>query len=51
MVSDDRENIRRLRGGWFPRRDARWYWWVIADAMVLAGVVRRWAERKVRRRR
>jgi len=41
------ENLKRLRGGWHPRKDARWYWWVLADAMVLVSILKMWAGRKV----
>jgi hypothetical protein len=41
------ENLDRLRHGWQPRKDARWYWHVLADLIMLVGMVRR----RVRRRR
>ena len=51
MKDEDRENLKRLRENWFPRRGARWYWWVLADAIMLAWMLRRWVERLIRRRR
>jgi len=39
------ENLDRLRHGWFPRADARWYWWMIADAMVLVSILKPWRGR------
>ena len=34
------ENLDRLRHGWFPRHDAHWIWWIIADVVVLVAIAK-----------
>jgi hypothetical protein len=45
------ENIDRIRDGWIPRKDAHWFWWVVADAIVLVSILKLIVMDKLRARR
>jgi len=45
------ENLERLSRGWFPRPDAHWSWWIIADTVVLVAILKSAIRNKLRARR
>jgi hypothetical protein len=40
------ENLDRIKHGWFPRKDAHWIWWIVADVIVLIGIVKMWITKR-----
>jgi hypothetical protein len=45
------ENLDRIRDGWFPRQDANWFWWVVADTIVLVSILKLMVMDKLRAKR
>jgi hypothetical protein len=45
------ENLERLLHGWFPRPDAHGFWWVVADVIVLASILKLMVMDKLRAKR
>lgn len=46
-----KENLDRILHGWFPRQDAHWFWWVVADIIVLVSIMKLVVMDKLRARR
>ena len=44
-----KENLDRLLHGWFPRPDANWTWWIIADIVVFVSMLKLIVQNKLRR--
>ena len=34
------KNLDRMLHGWFPRPDAHWIWWLVADIVVLVSILK-----------
>jgi hypothetical protein len=40
-MNENLDRLRhRLRHGWHPRKDAHWFWWVLAALIVLLSIAK-----------